>query len=220
MKPLEPFKGGGGWRATRANLAFLAALFVVFVILVVVWWVLRTQGEWTDGVDSFFALPVGALTLILAGAIGWNNMRRTWIESLPWVLCVRLRKPSSAESRTLETFAVLEDIPLAAPANAREWAQNLTTQLSTDQRLKLGLFEVDTVDRLLASDERRMCITLKLSTPEFNFKENYKTGKVWIATDGIAALQENPQQPGTLDAYWDVLSGAKPASDMSQGGSQ
>lgn len=213
MESLESFKGSGsfkgGWRAMRNNVGFLVLLGTIFLILVAAW-VTLTIADRTTIADSFLALPMGALTLIVAAGIGWNNMRRTWIDSLPWVLCVRLQKPTTDDSPTLETFAVLEDIPLAAPANAREWAQNLASQLSDNPRLSLGVFTVDTVDRLLDSNQRRMCITLKLTQPSFEFKKGYESGKVWTASPASAILQQKPNE-NDLDSHWSSLrSSGKP----------
>lgn len=138
-----------------------------------------------NGWDRFDAAAtvLGLATLVVALGIGALNTYQAWVESLPWVICLRV-KILDPDSNGMITQLVFQDMPLAAPANAREWSQNLMGKALTPSRsLPLDLFTVDlsgmVVDRGRA---RRMCITYGMAnTSESNGEVTPIAGFEWPA---------------------------------------
>lgn len=158
---------------------FLAYLFkdrwryfvtvVAIVIVAIFIWSVFPSAE--DTLDRLLAVPVSLATFFVAVAIGVLNMRREWVDSLPWRLSLRIQfwgpGPDGAESGR-ETALVFGDIPMASPANAREWAQQLAGKALSPSRLPLGLFAVNVTESVVKSGSgtfRRMCLTQAIDSP-------------------------------------------------------
>lgn len=146
----------------RQRWPYLVTVVVIAAVAIAIWLGFASA---EDTLDRLLAVPVSMATLLVAIAIGFMNMRREWVDSLPWVLSLRIRLVGPGTDGTdpgPRTVAVFYDIPMASPANAREWSQQLASKVMTPERLPLSLFTVDLTDDIVHAGKarfRRMAIS-------------------------------------------------------------
>lgn len=208
------------WRYLKQRKLWFSVSVAVLVIFLVLAFIFGWRGASGDSawIEFFFAVPVALVTLLVASGIGIMNTRREWIDSLPWALSLRVRLVgvrSDGSDPGPETVAVFHDIPMAAPANAREWAQQLMIKVLKPERLPLSLFTVDLTGDVVREHKRcfrRMAVSYGVqrqtgnseSRTDVELKSEYGAGGVF--TEG-AHLQLSfcAQSTESLDELWSEM---------------
>jgi hypothetical protein len=129
-----------GWKTRRGSLCLAISLVVLFLGV----YFIGYQDTLTTAWQNIFDPAISIITLAVALAIWWSELKEEHRNSLPKRMTVRFLYRNQSEDQKVQEVMVCEHAPIASEDDIRALAQQIGLQMAEGERLDfVPMFDIE-----------------------------------------------------------------------------